>query len=267
MFMITDLLKKIGFSDKESLVYLTLVQRGRMTASQISISTKLNRTTTYSILGGLIEKNLVIEDLGAATSIYLPAPTSSLLDFFENKERDLRKKKELATRAAGEIERLASNQPFQLAKITFVDEVDIESHLIKRTPKWISSATLHDSTWRGFQDSKLLELFPEYFSLLYKKLMPTNAKQELITEDTTIEQSFEKLKYPNRNIKIWQQGYDFTYSTWVLGEYIIMIQTKDQPFYLIEMKDAILAKNLRDIFLGLWNFIPKQKIKNEKPDQ
>ncbi len=259
--MITDLLKKIGFSDKESLVYLTLVQRGRMTASQISISTKLNRTTTYSILGGLIEKNLVIEDLGAATSIYLPAPSSSLLDYFERKERELGKKKELAIRAVSEIERLSSNQPFQLAKITFVDEADIESHLCNRTAKWTASASAHDNKWRGFQDSKLLELFPDYFSLLYKKLLPPTVSQELITEDMPVEKALEKLRYPNRNIKIWQHGYDFTYSTWILGEYIIMIQTKDQPYYLIEMKDAILAKNLRDIFSGLWNFIPQRKSK------
>lgn len=255
--MIKDLLEKLGFSEKEILVYLTLVQRGRLTANQLAQSVKLNRTTTYGILSSLIKKRLVVEDLASPTSVYLPALASSLIEFFERKECEMRKQKELATRAASEISRMASNQPFQLAKITFVDEGDIQDHLINRTEVWCQSLLSYDCVWRGFQDSRLLQNFPEYFQKLYKEILPSQISQELISEDMPAEMEFEKLhSIQNRKIKIWEHGYDFTYSTWVIGSYVIMLQVKDKPFYLIEMKDPALAKNLRELFKGMWKFIP-----------
>ncbi len=254
--MLQDLLERLGFSKKEILVYLTLVQRGRLTASELAATTQLNRTTVYGILSSLINKNVVIEDLAAATSAYLPAPVSSLVELFEKEEAQVRKQKELATRAATEISRLASNQSFQFAKITFIDEPDIESHLSNRTTRWCESMMAGDEVWRGFQDSRMLQQFPGYFKKLYDQLLPKHVTQELISEDMPAELEFEKNNYSQRQIKIWQHGYDFTYSTWVIGNYVIMAQVKDRPFYLIEMKDPALAKNLRDLFGGIWKMLP-----------
>ncbi len=254
--MIQDFLERLDFSPKEILVYLTLVQKGRLTANQLATATKLNRTTTYGVLSGLVAKGLVIEDLGSPTSVYLPASTVSLIEYFEKKERDVRKQKELATRAVSEINRLASKHPFLLAKISFVDESNMESHLIKHTPLWCSNLLAYDSVWRGFQDSRLLQNFPEYFDWLYSKGLSGPIVQELITEDNPAELEFEQHNHiDKRKIKIWQHGYDFTYSTWVMGDYVIMIQGKDHPFYLIEIKDPALAKNLRDLFSGIWKFL------------
>lgn len=254
--MIPDLLERLGFSRKEILVYLTLVQKGKLTANALALSTKLNRTTAYGILSVLKKKGLIIEDLGAPAALYLPAPTANLVEQFEKQESQLRKQKELATRAAGEIDRLAGKHPFQFAKISFVQESEIESHLIRHTPIWCKSLLAYDGVWRGFQDSRLLKHFPEYFEILYSKELPHNATQELVSEDMPAELDYEKHHhFPRRGIKIWQHGYNFTYSTWIIGDFVIMIQAKDHPFYLIEMKDVALAKNLRDLFSGIWKFL------------
>lgn len=253
--MIQDILEKLGFSSKEILVYMTLVQRGRMTASQLSSATRLNRTTIYGILTSLINDNLVVEELASATSVYLPASIKSLIALFENKEKEAHHQKELATRAASEISRLAIKQPFQFAKISFIDEQDIEDHLINSTERWCLSLPVKDPVWRGFQDSRLIQHFPRYFSRLFTKLLPNKVLQEIISEDMPAELEFETHNYPQRHVKIWQHGYDFTYSTWVIGDYVIMIQAKDHPFYLIEMKDPALARNLRDVFAGIWKLL------------
>lgn len=253
--MINNLLEKLGFSDKEILIYLTLIQRGRLTATEVATITKLKRTTTYSILSSLREKQVIVEDLGAATAVYLPAPTSKLIEFFEKQEHEIRKQKELATRVATEVSRMASNQPFQLAKITFVEDQDIESHLLSRTERWCSSLPNKDAVWRGFQDSRLLQLYPDYFEALYSKLLPSFITQELITEDMPAEMDFERKIEPRRKVKIWQHGYDFTYSTWVLGNYVVLLQVSSKPHYLIELKDPMMAKNMNDLFTGIWKML------------
>jgi HTH-type transcriptional regulator, sugar sensing transcriptional regulator len=52
-------LMEIGLSDKESGVYLALLELGRGTVSQISRKANINRTTGYDILDTLAQKGLV----------------------------------------------------------------------------------------------------------------------------------------------------------------------------------------------------------------
>jgi len=48
----------LGLSDKETQVYLALLQSGEMGVKQLSLVTKIDRTTLYSVLEGLIGKDL-----------------------------------------------------------------------------------------------------------------------------------------------------------------------------------------------------------------
>ena len=65
---------------------------------------------------------------------------------------------------------------------------------------------------------------------------------------------------PIKNIPIieWQLKYlkkehNFSSTIWVNGDYIIVIQTAEKPFYLFEIKERGLAKSLRYMFKKLWN--------------
>ena len=53
------LLKKIGFSEKEAVVYIKLIQLGPQPASVVSRNTEINRTTVYDILEGLKKRGIV----------------------------------------------------------------------------------------------------------------------------------------------------------------------------------------------------------------
>jgi len=56
---IENLLKKAGFSDKEVVIYLTILEMGRGVVSEISRKAGVNRTTGYVILDSLASKGLV----------------------------------------------------------------------------------------------------------------------------------------------------------------------------------------------------------------
>jgi HTH-type transcriptional regulator, sugar sensing transcriptional regulator len=55
-FQIEDILKEIGLSEKEIIIYLSLLKLGEETASRISEVADLNRVTTYGLLKSLMEK-------------------------------------------------------------------------------------------------------------------------------------------------------------------------------------------------------------------
>ena len=54
-------LKTIGLSDKESAVYMALLQLGQATAYAVAVKSGLKKPTTYIILDELIEKGLVLK--------------------------------------------------------------------------------------------------------------------------------------------------------------------------------------------------------------
>ena len=60
--MINDLLKQLGFGDKEILIYLTLLQHGKLTPSSLAKIVNLNRSTVYSIAKDLAAKGIIAED-------------------------------------------------------------------------------------------------------------------------------------------------------------------------------------------------------------
>lgn len=59
LIKIENLLKEAGFLDKEISVFLTLLEMGRGTVSEISRKAGINRTTGYVILDSLSNKSLV----------------------------------------------------------------------------------------------------------------------------------------------------------------------------------------------------------------
>lgn len=58
LIKIEDLLKQAGFLDKEVSVFLTLLEMGKGSVSEISRKANINRTTGYVILDSLVNKGL-----------------------------------------------------------------------------------------------------------------------------------------------------------------------------------------------------------------
>ena len=56
---VTSTLQSIGLSDKETRVYMALLELGKGTVSQIARKSHINRTTTYDILASLGEMDII----------------------------------------------------------------------------------------------------------------------------------------------------------------------------------------------------------------
>lgn len=87
--MLNHILQKIGFSQKEALIYLALLERGRMTASEIATYAKLNRATVYVVLDKLLERELIRETASSYKKYFSAVSPDELLSYFEEKKRDL----------------------------------------------------------------------------------------------------------------------------------------------------------------------------------
>ncbi len=55
-----------------------------------------------------------------------------------------------------------------------------------------------------------------------------------------------------RQMKVWNKGNAIGVTQAVIGDYVIIANTNQKPHYLVEIHDAVIAENLRQVFKGIW---------------
>ena len=101
--MITDNLKRIGFSEKESLVYTHLIRLGAQPASVIAERAKINRTTTYDIIETLTKKGLIASIKKDGITYFKALDPKELLNYLEREKIEHIKKLEKQQKEIKEI--------------------------------------------------------------------------------------------------------------------------------------------------------------------
>src|SRR3990167_5597022 len=94
--MLEEKLKKLGFTEKEEIVYLALLKRGKALPSRIASDTGITRPTVYSVAKSLIEKGVVTEDLGGKTIYLVAEAPGQIFRLVEKEKSKLKEQEELA---------------------------------------------------------------------------------------------------------------------------------------------------------------------------
>lgn len=255
--MINDLLKKLGFSDKEITVYLAVLKSGKITPGALSAVVNLNRTTVYSIAKELVKKGVIAEDLGADNLSLVAKPPQDLELMAKKEEKELEERKKNISKAIIELQSVAESTKYPIPKIVFVSEEDLENHLYKQTPVWDESILEKDGIWWGFQDHTFVQHYEDWIDWYWEVGSKKEVFLKLISNE--VAEQIKKKKYERRQIRFWDQSKNFTATTWINGDFVVMIVTNQRPHYLVELHDAVLAHNMREIFKGIWNTMELEK--------
>ncbi len=252
--MIEETLKSIGLSENEIKVFLIVFQYKKILPSRVSKLSGVNRSTVYLISKRLEEIGLINIDFGSATRYFIAPTIEELRKNLGHEELKLRKKQNSLKQLVEDIQHLPTAGKFSVPKIRFVDEINLGDFLIKESDKWAESALRYDKTWWGYQDPSLLKFYeswPDYFWPKYGDKIVLN----IFTNKATEEKQLSKKEYArSRNTKYLDpKTHGFSATQVVVGEYILMIMTREHPHYLIEIKDSVMADNLREVFKLLWN--------------
>ncbi|MEI8343589.1 MAG: helix-turn-helix domain-containing protein [Candidatus Moraniibacteriota bacterium] len=249
--MIQELLQQLGLSTKEIEIFLALFEQGKTTPARLSKITNVNRSTVYAILSKLKERGLVVEDIGAKVLYFSPASSEQVQEMFYRQQEDLKERKKIAEKLAVELEKLPQSRTYSVPKIRFIEEGDLEEYLYKRMDRWDESLRKEDKTFWGFQDDSLVEHYMDWINWVWKHY---DIKVKLISNQSQVEKELSG-KFKERKIGFWGGDIDFSASTWVMGDYLVMIVTRQHPFYLVEIHDAVMAHNMREVFKKIWQEI------------
>ena len=90
--MIIETLRKIGFSEKEAMIYVQLIRLGAQAVSVISEKTGINRTTTYDIIESLTKKGLIASIKKGSVTYFKALDPKQLLNYLEREKTEQTKK-------------------------------------------------------------------------------------------------------------------------------------------------------------------------------
>ncbi len=250
--MIENTLKQLGFGDKEVRVYLTILEQGKTTPAAIATLTGIKRPTVYSIAKELVDKGVIVEDMAGPHGFLVALPPEELKNIAKKEERELESKKILINQAVTELQSFTKNTKYSIPKITFIYEEDLEDFLYKQTPEWNKSIMANDGSWWGFQDPTFPEIYKKWIDWFWNVSAPKNLMLKLLSNESRTEEQMAKM-YERRLIKFWDaKGGTFTGSTLVAGDYILLIITSQKPHYLVQIHDATMAHNMRELFKSIW---------------
>ena len=251
--MIQTTLQQLGFSPKEIDVYLAVLKKNRILPADVAKATNLNRSTVYSIANELKKRGVLNEDLAGPVRYLVALPPEDLVQLAAKDERELQKKKKLINEAVTELRSFVASAVYTPPKISFITQEEINAFLYKRSEIWNKSIIKRDKTWWGFQDHTLVDTYREWIDWFWKSSpLHDNIELKLLSNKSETEKEMKKAGYERRQIKFWKHANEFTSSIWVVGDYLVMIMTRENPHYLVEIHDEHLAQNMREVFKGIW---------------
>ncbi len=243
-------MQKLGLSNKEIEIYLMLFAQGKTTPARLAKITGINRSTVYAVLSQLKERKLVREDITTKILYFSPAPAEDVENLFYKEQEGLKEKKKIAVKLAEELEKMPQSKTYSVPKIRFVQEGDLEEFLYKQMDKWQENLQTSDKTFWGFQDHTFVENYQDWLDWVWKNY--TDVFVKLLSNRSKIEEQVKNRFSKNRHIHFLSEQLDFSGTTWIMGDYLVMIVTRQKPFYLVEIHDAVLAHNMREVFKKIW---------------
>ena len=252
-----SVLEPLDLNKSETALYKAVLKAGQLTPAEIAKLTNLKRTTAYNIARALVEKGLLVEDSTRRPAVFALADAEQVLTQITKEKKLLVEREESYKKIAAEISKATASKGYVVPTVRFVEEEKIEDFLKKNAPVWDETAlTSGETTWWGFQDHTFVENFGkwiEWYWLRWNekidlKLLSNGAKAE-------VEFAKKNKHLSRRNIKFWGEALDFYSTTWIVGDYVIMINTRNHPFYLVEIHDKLMAHDQREVFKNLWEMV------------
>lgn len=248
------LLTSLGLEGKEAAVYQQILQSGAMTPVAIGKASGIKRTTAYSIARALVEKGFLTEDSTRRPRVFAAATPEEVLSIVDVERKRLDAKEDSLKRLSAELSKLSAKTSYPVPTVRFVEEEKIEAFLRQQSPVWNTSLQETESMWWGFQDHTFVEEYDDWIVWYWKQAW-SPIELRLLSNRAESELKFGPTIGPKRQIKFWGEATNFHSTTWVVGEYVVMINTRSKPFYLVEIHDKLMAHDHREVFKNLWPLV------------
>ncbi len=238
---ITTTLRQLGFSESESLVYLSLLQSGGDYVSTLAKRTKQGRVGLYYTLDTLMQKKLVTVAKRHGAKFFIPEKPERIV----NIERE---KLNLSEMILPSLKTLVHAEAFRPAFTLIDDEKDIDEflHELSHSEEVLSYANM--SVWYMSNKEKLLKFL--------ERILKHTKKTQLILpyheETQTLFRDLAK-KYSHLSLVTIEEGqFPFRYDIFITENVVGLFFFEDGEFRAIRIASREYADSQRAIFYLAW---------------
>jgi len=236
---LSQLLQKIGFTEKEALIYLALMELGSGTVTNIAQRAKLKRSIIYIILEGLIKRGYVSEIPDTKINRYVAAEPTKILSDLKAKTSDF--KNLLPSLLA------VYNKPTWKPKINYFEGKE-GVRKIYRYIEHVKDACFITSTER------IAEHMPEeveaWITEKLSKTVPLVGKHLL--SNTAIDRDFAKrLKGTKQQIKFLPNGLTLDMDVSIY-ENKVALTSLEKHLFIVVIESKALYNSMKTVFDLLW---------------
>lgn len=248
------LLVQLGLTPKQIQVFMQLLDTGPSSPSALARLCNLPRPTVYAILEELCDQGFVQEDLMSTKKIFLSTPPEDLIGILEPMRSEVDKKEILLKELIPILKSATQGTLSYTPRIVYIPQGRIESYLRSQTPKWNASLITTGTEYVGFQDRTCTMVLQDWIRWYWQQPSSKDIKLRLISNSSDFEENTMTPQFPQskRHVLPWEGAGDMTFSTWINGDYTLLINTRQRPFYLIEIFDPSYAQSQRQIFEAVW---------------
>lgn len=170
--MLTQVLQSIGFSEKESKIYLAMLELGTQPVSIIAKKANLNRTTTYLILEELSQKGLINSYSKRKILYYSANPPSHFLTYLQDKKENISQQESLIKANLDAFNQITEKRSVK-PKVQFFEGIDGVKAVYQDT---LTSNETIKSFWG------IHSIPPELSDYIFKSYIPTRVKNKIQIE-------------------------------------------------------------------------------------
>lgn len=265
MQKLEETLANLGLSNKESKVYIALLQLEHTTVQWIAKKSGINRTTIYDILESLQKRGLARFYVKNESKYFVAADPEKLIEMEEEKIRKEQVILENLKKTLPEIRSIYNAKKIK-PKIQFFDSTEHIEEMYQNM--YCQENIKHDCLeYASWSDYKLTEeIFPKD---IRDRLLETRKKNEIFIRQVAIATSYTKPwvkgNYAKKRSKairlIPDDNFDFGANLETYGNKIVIIQFNKETGItgmLIESKE--LVKMIRTMFEFMWEGAKKYKM-------
>lgn len=248
-------LEALDLNGSELAVYKAVLAAGAIAPAALAKTAGVKRTTAYSVARSLVEKGLLTEDATRRPRVFTPATPEQVIAIIDADKKRAAAREESLRHLANELSKISAEKSYPVPTIRFIEEGRIREFLYQQDSIWDQSILESgEGEWLGFQDHTFVEHYGAWIRE-YWKGAPKHIEVKLLSNRAPAELAFAEDKLERRTIKFWGEAANFLSTTWVCGDYLVMVNTRTKPFYLVEVHDARMAHDQREIFKNLWPLV------------
>lgn len=245
-------LRRLGLTEGEIKVYMTLLEVGRAPITLLSHKTKLNRTSLYDVVDGLIEKGLVSFVFENKKKYFRAAKPDRLLEYLHEQQSRLKREEDELKATICVLEKIKPLKEEQLHVEIFRGKKGIKTILedvfkvCKRGDEVLAF---------GFGGSNLFKVLGHYYHhYIMRGIHEHGLKYRAISDEREQSEAYVKSlkKLPKTNVKFVLQGFESPTHTRIFGDKVAIILIEKDPTAIL-IDDAKVAKGYRQFFEFLWS--------------